>query len=173
MNKVAHSYLAVVCLSATVTLCQADDTADSLEQTCPGFTSTFAIDYEVDCEYGATNADVCAVDSGTYAGWVVFDSNCAECHGESAVADAEQPDLLHALSTSVDYDAFTAVLFYGRHSNPEAMPSWQGNCNVITEIDNLYRYLKARSDDALPPGAPKKDQHEGPGETLLPPYAAR
>jgi hypothetical protein len=36
------------------------------------------------------------------------------------------------------------------------MPPWKDNPNVNKYFEELYAYLKARSDDALPPGKPKK-----------------
>ncbi|MFG6486229.1 c-type cytochrome [Roseateles sp. BYS78W] len=114
-------------------------------------------------------------------GWRVFQQKCAGCHGADATGTAAGPDLLprvremgaHRFAGLVlrRYDWILAEA----ESDPKAtaqdpladkitrgrdvalaMPAWQGNPAVTAHIEDLYAYLSARAEGALPPGRPAR-----------------
>jgi hypothetical protein len=62
----------------------------------------------------------------------------------------------------MSYEGFLEVVINGREkvgaSENSKMPSFGVNRNVICYLDDIYVYLKARSDDALGRGRPKKKE---------------
>ncbi len=109
--------------------------------------------YSVACKAGTALAYACKVDAGTYKGWKVYHSNCRLCHGRSATGSPAAPSLVERLSNAgVDYGRFTYVVTHGYTGDVGGMPGWEGNQEVMENMDNLYRYLRARADKALPRG---------------------
>ena len=77
--------------------------------------------------------------------------NCTRCHGEDAIGSAIAPNLMHSLRTTVNHEVFVQTVTNGR---PEkGMPTW-GPLLSREKIEELYVYLKARSDGRLAPGRP-------------------
>jgi mono/diheme cytochrome c family protein len=74
------------------------------------------------------------------AGAEVYQSKCAECHGERLVNTGAAFDLrkLHADERS----RFNKSVIYGKGQ----MPSWQG---MLTdeEMDELWAYIRSKMDD--------------------------
>ena len=93
----------------------------------------------------------------TYSGWIRFSLNCERCHGPGGVGSAIAPDLSQAVK-GLNYRQFQTILTCGLVGNIGAgvMPSWKDNPNVMPYVENLWAYLKARADGALPPGRPEK-----------------
>jgi mono/diheme cytochrome c family protein len=120
---------------------------------CLGFTSAESPGYEVTCSEAAKSAADCIVDANSYNGWKTYTGACASCHGEYGEVTTSFPNLLELLNANIDYDRFVSVLYHGQHGTVTVMPSWKGDCDVIPDIDNVYRYLKARADGRLPTGA--------------------
>ncbi len=112
--------------------------------------------YEVQCETGATAAEQCQVDKDTYVGWRTFAAQCQVCHGGSALGSTFAPNLLDRFHQRVDHPRFVEVVTNGFKGQVGAMPAWKGNPNVMPHVDQLYRYLKARADGALPAGRPAR-----------------
>ncbi len=112
--------------------------------------------YTVQCAPGAGAAEQCSVDKDTYIGWRTFASQCQVCHGGSALGSTFAPNLLDRFHERVDHPRFVEVVTNGFRGQVGAMPAWKGNPNVIPHVDQLYRYLKARADGALPPGRPAR-----------------
>lgn len=124
------------------------------------------------------------VDMYTRVGWKVFHLNCYSCHGVDAVGTDVAPSLVEALkdmtknefitkvltryritmgSGQVTGDDVTAlreammaeVMKYERSEKGEIiMPAWSQSPYVQPHVEDLYAYLKARSDGALKPGEP-------------------
>ena len=65
------------------------------------------------------------------------------------------PALANSLKR-LDYYEFMDIVVNGRGSGNSVMPSFGDNPNVMCYIDDIYIYLKARSDDAIPRGRPAK-----------------
>ncbi|MCP4764840.1 MAG: c-type cytochrome [Gammaproteobacteria bacterium] len=100
------------------------------------------------------------VDKGTYNGYRRFHGTCHVCHGQDAMGSSFAPSLVESLKT-VDYETFVKTVMEGRQVTDatgavKAMPSFGNDPNVTKHLDDIYRYLSARSDGVLAPGRPKK-----------------
>jgi mono/diheme cytochrome c family protein len=99
----------------------------------------------------ASSADKLAVTPAGYNGWKVFAVNCTRCHGEDAIGSALAPSLVKSLQSTVTHDIFVQTVKEGRP--PKGMPPW-GPLLTDKQIEDLYAYVKARSDGRLAPGRP-------------------
>ena len=100
------------------------------------------------------------VDKATYNGYRRFHGTCHACHGQDAMGGSFAPSLVESMK-SLDYPSFIDTVTNGRQTTNStgavsAMPSFGHDPNVMKHIDDIYRYVKARSDGALDPGRPKK-----------------
>jgi methanol metabolism-related c-type cytochrome len=104
-------------------------------------------------------ADDGAVDWYTYSGFRRYHSECHVCHGPDGLGSSFGPALVDSLKT-MSYSDFLNVVVNGRQvvdaADQYVMPSFGLNKNVMCFIDDLYVYLKARSDGALGRGRPPK-----------------
>ena len=113
--------------------------------------------YTVECgpdadEGGATT---CRVDRGTYVGWRTFHGICHTCHAQDALGSTFAPDLLVRMR-QIDKPEFMKALAEGFKGQVGVMPPWSQDPNVSKYFEELWSYLKARSDGALLPGRPKR-----------------
>ena len=100
------------------------------------------------------------VDKGTYNGYRRFHGICFTCHGQDANGSSFAPALVESLKT-LSYDTFKETVVNGRTITtqagaPRVMPPFKENADVMKYLDDIYAYLKARSDGAIPGGRPKK-----------------
>lgn len=100
------------------------------------------------------------IDWYTYSGFRRYHSECHVCHGPDAGGSTFAPALKDSLKT-LSYAQFLETVASGRERTlPDGsiskMPALGDNFNVWCYIDDIYVYLKARSDDVLPPGRPTK-----------------
>ncbi len=100
------------------------------------------------------------VDKGTYNGYRRFHGTCHACHGQDAAGSSFAPSLVDALK-DMDYAAFTKTVTEGRQATSasgavSAMPAFAADPNVMKHLDDIYRYLSARSDGVVGTGRPKK-----------------
>jgi methanol metabolism-related c-type cytochrome len=105
------------------------------------------------------------VDWGTYNGYRRYHSECHVCHGPAGNGSSFAPSLVDSLEV-LTYEDFIEVVVNGRsrliagNPTPSVMPAFGTNPNVVPYVDDLYAYLKARSDGvvgtARPPHVPKK-----------------
>lgn len=99
------------------------------------------------------------VDSGTYNGFRRYHSSCHVCHGPDGLGSTFAPALTDSLRR-LDYYAFVDVVVNGRQTagstGNRVMPSFAEDPNVMLHIDDIYGYLKARSDGALDRGRPQR-----------------
>jgi cytochrome c553 len=96
-----------------------------------------------------TVADQNKVDPNTLLGWKTWRAlSCARCHGakqEGLVG----PSLIESLKT-LTKDQFKETVTKGR---PElGMPTFGDIPRVVDNLDNLYAYLKGRSNGDIAPG---------------------
>ena len=96
-------------------------------------------------------ADKLAVNPSEYNGWKTFAVNCTRCHGEDAVGSTIAPNLMKSLREHVDHDLFVQTVKNGRPD--KGMPTW-GPLLTDKQVEDLYAYLKARSEGRLAPGRP-------------------
>ncbi|MFC5513398.1 c-type cytochrome [Massilia jejuensis] len=94
-------------------------------------------------------ADGNKVDAQTLSGWKTWRSMaCERCHG-AAQEGMVGPSLVNSLRVLSKEEFKTAVL-KGRIE--KGMPNFDTSKMVTENIDNLYAYLKGRSDGAIAPG---------------------
>ena len=100
-----------------------------------------------------------AVDWYTFNGFRRYHSECHVCHGPDGLGSTFAPALVDSLKT-MTYEQFAEVVINGRKvvnaAKQSEMPAFGLNRNVACYIDDLYAYLKARSDGALGRGRPPK-----------------
>ncbi len=123
------------------------------------------------------------VDESTYIGWRIFHSTCHGCHGVDATGTSVAPNLgervkrLSARDFSIKVlsryritmsaqaaagddqselrEAFLEQVLR-RERGDVLMPAWEQDTNVKPHVLDIYAYLRARADGALPPGRPRR-----------------
>ena len=107
------------------------------------------------------------VDWFTYSGFRRYHSDCHVCHGPNGEGSSYAPALANSLKT-MSYVDFNNVVTNGRQNvntaNDKVMPSFATNVNVMCYLDDIYVYLRARANDAIPGGRPPK--HEDKPEAV-------
>jgi methanol metabolism-related c-type cytochrome len=111
------------------------------------------------------------VDWYTFSGFRRYHSECHTCHGPDGEGSTYAPGLVESLKT-MGYPEFMMVVAAGREvvraDKQSSMPALGNNLNVRCYIEDIYVYLKARAEGALPRGRPAKraekpaaaDKHE-------------
>jgi len=105
-----------------------------------------------------TLRDSLLVSESVYQGWKWFAVYCFRCHGEDAMHPIRPnaPDLRWAVSpTGANFprDSFVNTALNGRLD--KGMPAWKVLLDT-SAIQELYLYVKARSDGWLKPGRPHR-----------------
>jgi methanol metabolism-related c-type cytochrome len=99
------------------------------------------------------------VDWYIYSGYRRFNSECEVCHGPDGAGSSFAPALVDSLKT-MSYDDFKAVVVNGRKdvnsANEKVMPSFGTDANVMCYLDDIFVYLRARTDGKLGRGRPDK-----------------
>jgi hypothetical protein len=95
------------------------------------------------------------VTQAVYDGWKQFNLNCARCHGEDVLGTTIAPHLI--LSLKPDGPINTKELFVqtvcaGRPA--KGMPAWCALGLDLDKINDIYLYVKGRSDAKISPGRP-------------------
>ncbi len=108
--------------------------------------------YTVKCAEGGSP---CQVDASTYKGWRTYHAVCHTCHAQDAVGSTFAPSLLERLQ-GMEKDRFMDVVLNGMTGQVGVMPGWKQDPNVLPRVDDLWSFLKARSDGVLAPGKPGK-----------------
>jgi len=99
------------------------------------------------------------VDNGTFNGWRRYTDACMRCHGPDGSGSSYGPALMESLKT-MSKETFAEIVINGRQnvtaSQKNVMPAFGEVQDVATYIDDIYAYLEARADGALPRGRPQK-----------------
>lgn len=99
------------------------------------------------------------VDWYTFSGFRRYHADCHVCHGPDGMGSSFAPGMVESLKT-ISYEDFLDVVTNGRKnvtaSSDKVMPAFGLNPNVMCFVDDIYAYLKARSDGVLPRGRPEK-----------------
>lgn len=99
------------------------------------------------------------VDKGTYNGYRRYGDACHRCHGPDGAGGSYAPSLVESLK-NLSYDQFTEVVINGRQNvaagKESVMPAFGEVQDVAMYIDDIYAYLKARSDGVLGRGRPER-----------------
>jgi len=95
------------------------------------------------------------VTKDVFHGYQLYNSYCYRCHGTDATGGQLGPDLRHSLAAGMKPREFLSVAMEGRKE--KGMPGWAG---FLSEGDvvHVYRYVKGRSLDLVPPGRPPSEQ---------------
>ena len=95
------------------------------------------------------------VSQEVYSGWKQFNLNCARCHGEDVQGTTIAPHLIVSLRPDGPINTkelFVQTVCAGR---PEkGMPSWCALGMDMEKINQIYAYVKGRSDANIHPGRP-------------------
>lgn len=95
------------------------------------------------------------VDWHTYSGWRRYHAECHVCHGPNGEGSTFAPALADSLK-KMSYEKFLQVVSSGQQNiwgrNNSIMPALGDNKNVMCYIDDIYIYLRARAEGAMPPG---------------------
>ncbi len=99
------------------------------------------------------------VDQNTFNGYRRYGESCMRCHGPDGAGSSYAPNLTDSLK-HLSYDEFVNTVVNGRQNvsktQNNVMPSFGTTEDVVSYMDDIYGYLKARSDDKLPRGRPKR-----------------
>jgi methanol metabolism-related c-type cytochrome len=99
------------------------------------------------------------VDWYTYSGYRRYHSDCHVCHGPDGEGSSYAPALKNSLKR-LSYSDFLGIVAGGRKNVSTAqenvMPAFGTNPNVMCYVDDIYVYLRARSNDAFGRARPEK-----------------
>ena len=99
------------------------------------------------------------VDQQTFNGYRRYGNSCLACHGPDGAGSSYAPNLTDSL-TRLSYEDFANVVINGRQNvnatSNNVMPAFGTTEDVVTYLDDIYGYLKARADGKLPRGRPKR-----------------
>lgn len=97
------------------------------------------------------------VDWASWQGFRRYHDACHVCHGPNAAGSTFAPSLADSLKT-MDYPTFMQIVSSGKETNRAGteyvMPAFGSNRDVMCYIDDIYTYIKGRSDEAIAPGRP-------------------
>lgn len=100
------------------------------------------------------------VDWATFSGYRRYHSECHVCHGPDALGSTFAPPLADSMK-DLGYDGYLEVVVNGRKNTgagqEKVMPAFGENLNVMCFVDDIYAYLMARADEAIPRGRPNKE----------------
>ncbi|MFL5493382.1 MAG: c-type cytochrome [Gemmatimonadales bacterium] len=95
------------------------------------------------------------VSETVYDGWKQFNLNCARCHGEDALGTTIAPHLIVSLRPDGPINSkelFMSTVCAGRPA--KGMPAWCSLGLGMDKIQDIYAYVKGRSEGKIHPGRP-------------------
>lgn len=99
------------------------------------------------------------VDKATYNGWRRYTESCLRCHGPDGAGSSYAPSLADSLK-QMSEDEFKEIVVNGRKNvntaSENVMPPFGEVEDVMLYLDDMYAYLKARSDGVLGRGRPER-----------------
>ena len=99
------------------------------------------------------------IDRQTFRGYLYYGEACMRCHGPDGAGSSYAPSLVDSLKT-LTKDQFVETVINGKKevntATQRVMPALGVNEDVVTNLDNIYGYLKARSDGAIGRGRPER-----------------
>jgi methanol metabolism-related c-type cytochrome len=101
----------------------------------------------------ADTPDAAHHDWSVLSGYKRYGGNCAVCHGPDGMGGTFAPALVESLK-SLDHDQFLMTVVNGKKDKNLTMPSFGTDPNVMCYIEDIYVYLKLRSDGKLDRGRP-------------------
>ncbi|HEX8446826.1 MAG TPA: c-type cytochrome [Sphingomonas sp.] len=101
----------------------------------------------------AASAATAPVSWTVFSGYKRYHGNCSVCHGPDGLGGTFAPALATSLKT-MDHDTFLETVVNGKENAQLAMPAFGADPNVMCYIEDIYAYLKARSEDQIGRGRP-------------------
>jgi mono/diheme cytochrome c family protein len=99
------------------------------------------------------------VDKKTYNGWRRYTESCLRCHGPDGAGSSYAPSLVDSVKT-MSQDQFNEIVVNGRinvnAANENVMPPFGTVEDVVSYLDDIWGYLKARADGVLGRGRPQR-----------------
>jgi len=99
------------------------------------------------------------VDWYTFSGFRRYNSACIVCHGPDGAGSTYAPALVDSLK-ALSYSDFAGTVAGGKQdvstASDKVMPAFGTNPNVMCYLDDIFVYLRARSNGALGRGRPEK-----------------
>ena len=94
------------------------------------------------------------LDAQSFEGFKLYRNWCARCHGTYGQGMVG-PNLAESLNR-ISKQEFVDVVTHGKLGQIGSMPAWDSNAKVMSGMDNLYAYLKARADGAISEVKPER-----------------
>jgi methanol metabolism-related c-type cytochrome len=105
------------------------------------------------------------VDWPTFSGFRRYNSVCHTCHGPDGAGSSFGPALVESLKR-LDHEQFMEIVVNGKQevntATQKKMPAFGMDPNVMCYLDDIYAYLKARSDGVVGRGRPPKHADKPP-----------
>jgi methanol metabolism-related c-type cytochrome len=99
------------------------------------------------------------VDKKTFNGWRRYTESCLRCHGPDGAGSSYAPSLVDS-AKRMTQDEFNEIVINGRTNvnaaSENVMPPFGEVEDVVTYLDDIWAYLKARADGALDRGRPPR-----------------
>ena len=129
------------------------DTATAGAPTAPAAAPTTEASAPLRDQYHTAPLDT--VSQEVYNGWKQFNLNCARCHGEDVQGTTIAPHLIVSLRPDGPVNTkeiFVQTVCAGRPA--KGMPAWCALGMDMDKINQIYAYVKGRSDAKIHPGRP-------------------
>ncbi len=95
------------------------------------------------------------VAQAVYDGWKQYNLNCARCHGEDVIGTTIAPHLVTSLKPDGPMNSKDVLVKTVCAGRPErGMPAWCPLGLEMDKIDQIYSYVKGRSEGKIHPGRP-------------------
>ena len=99
------------------------------------------------------------VDKKTFNGWRRYTESCLRCHGPDGAGSSYAPPLIDSVK-HMTQDEFNEIVVNGRTNvnaaSESVMPPFGEVEDVVTYLDDIWAYLKARADGVLGRGRPPR-----------------
>ena len=99
------------------------------------------------------------VAAGTYDGYRRYQSHCHVCPGPDGLGSSYAPGLIDSLA-QIGYEGYLEAVIYGienvTHAQQSVMPAFAEVAEVVSQVDDIYSYLKARADGVIGRGRPER-----------------
>jgi len=99
------------------------------------------------------------VDKKTFNGWRRYTESCLRCHGPDGAGSSYAPSLVDS-AKHMTQDEFNEIVVNGRTNvnaaGENVMPPFGEVEDVVTYLDDIWAYLKARADGVLDRGRPPR-----------------
>ncbi len=96
---------------------------------------------------------------GIFHGYLFYGEYCLRCHGPDGAGSSYAPSLVDSLKTMSEYQ-FKNTVINGKQDVSAAsqlvMPAFGTVADVVLHLDDIYHYLKARSEGKIGRGRPKR-----------------